>query len=169
MQRDLIHGIQQYGKKRVTRKRTQNKKIKWERLMKNTINIVRETAIFFNGYNQYPFILQKFQPKAIGQHMALQQYSAAYWEAKADVLERCMKLKACSLTSKTEKKELVGNPCTMPLEITTCSEFDNASTFRMHSKMQNTVLRKYCRMWRREVGHFGSCEGNCLDTAFGRH
>lgn len=37
--------------------------------MKNRINTVRETAIFCNGYNQYSFILQKVQPKLIGQHM----------------------------------------------------------------------------------------------------
>lgn len=72
MQRDLICGIQQHGKKKVTRKRTQNKKIKWELLMKRRINIVRETATFCNRYNQYPSILQKVQPKMIGQHVALQ-------------------------------------------------------------------------------------------------
>lgn len=38
--------------------------------MKNRINTVRKTAIFCNGCNnQYSFILQKVQPKLIGQHM----------------------------------------------------------------------------------------------------
>lgn len=69
MQRDLTHGIKHYGYKRVTRKRTQNKKIKWELLMKNRINTVGETAIFCNRCNHYPFILHKIQPKLIGQHM----------------------------------------------------------------------------------------------------
>lgn len=67
--------------------------------VKTRINIVTETAIFCNGYNQYPFILQKVQPKTIGQHMALQQYSAAYWEAEADVLVRMLSISTISLAN----------------------------------------------------------------------
>lgn len=39
----------------------------------------------------------------VEQFMALKQQSAAYWEAEAEVAERCSKFEALSLSNKLDK------------------------------------------------------------------